>query len=269
MKSRFFPYEKSDGFRQIVKLGSPTTNTGFALLTLKNGDSYSGANIGTESVLVILSGKCTVTVQDVEYTNLGSRRDVFSGKATSVYIPREATYKVVEANNHQVEIAILSALTSEDREPFVVMPEEVTQSHRGSDNYQRDIYDIMIENHAEKVSRIVVGETIANPGHWTSFPSHKHDTYRPPVENKMDEIYFYKMKPDNGFGVQLVYNDDSSMRDAYMIKDGDTIAIPEGYHPLVAAPGYQIYYLWVMAGPYERTLMPYDDPNLSGYPNHY
>jgi len=84
---------------------------------------------------------------------------------------------------------------------------------------------------------------------------------------QMDEIYFFKVKPQEGFGIQVMYNDDMSLRQAYIIKDGDVAAIPEGYHPVAAVPGFQVYYLWVMAGSYGRKLIPNDDPNLKWISN--
>ena len=94
------------------------------------------------------------------------------------------------------------------------------------------------------------------PGQWSSYPSHKHDRDDPPEEVNMEEVYHFKVNPPQGFGIQVMYNDDFSLNESYIVRNGDTIAIEQGYHPVAAAPGYQIYYLWVMAGNSGRTLTP-------------
>ena len=112
-----------------------------------------------------------------------------------------------------------------------------------------------------KVDRIVLGETYSMPGQWSSYPSHKHDTDNLPFEVNMEEIYHFKVNPGQGFGIQVMYSDDMSLRESYIIKNGDSVAIKNGYHPVAAAPGYQVYYLWVMAGVDTRQLTPCDDPD--------
>ena len=103
----------------------------------------------------------------------------------------------------------------------------------------------------------MVGETINPPGNWSSYPPHKHDRHAPPDEVALEELYYYRFKPETGFGVQLIYDDRDET--ARIVRDGDVVAIPSGYHPVVAAPGYSLYYLWVMAGE-GRMLAPYFDP---------
>ena len=102
----------------------------------------------------------------------------------------------------------------------------------------------------------MLGETINPPGNWSSYPPHKHDRHAPPEEVALEEVYYYRFKPDGGFGVQLIYDDRDER--ALIVRDGDVVAIPSGYHPVVAAPGYTLYYLWVMAGE-GRQLAPFFD----------
>lgn len=259
----FYPYEESKGYKQVVKAGKDLEFCGLGLINLEKGQSYEGKSGNEELVLVILSGKCHIKVNDREFKDLGERKDVFSGKPTAVYVPINSTYSVKEAQGYGVEIAITSSIAEKQFEPFVVKPEEVVNNHRGLLNYQREVNDIVVDNAEGKVHRIVVGETISYPGQWSSYPSHKHDEYNPPLEAKMEEVYHFRIKPQEGFGIQVLYNDDLSLREAYMLKDKDTIIIPEGYHPVASAPGFQVYYLWVMAGDYGRKLVPNDDPKLS------
>lgn len=263
--SYFYPAQAQRGFHWVTKIGEKTAYTGFGLLTLAAGESYSGDTQGEELVLVLLAGKCQVKVGDQVYDKL-TRKDVFSERASAVYVPINSHYEV-NAQDQPAEMAVTAAPASKQLTPFVVRPEDVVFNHRGVLNWQRDVYDLVVDKAEGRVDKIIVGETVSFPGHWSSYPSHKHDTYNMPFESKMDEIYYFKVKPVEGFGVQVMYNDDLSLREAYMVKDGDCVALPEGYHPIAAAPGFQVYYLWVMAGAYGRKLTPNDDPKLKWLQN--
>lgn len=258
-----YPYQDLTGYRQIVKAGEDLEFCGFELLRLDAGKSFESETLDEEAVLVILSGKCDISVNKKEYANLGMRKDVFSGNPTSVYVPVKSSYKIREAQGLFVEVAIVTAKAEKQFEPFIVMPEDVVCNNRGILNYKRDVRDIIVANGEGKVHRIIVGETINYPGHWSGYPSHKHDVYNPPYETKMEEIYHFRIKPEGGFGVQVMYNEDLSLRKAYLVKEGDTVILPEGYHPIAAAPGFQVYYLWVMAGEHGRKLLPREDSKLS------
>lgn len=263
----FYPNREVKGYSPIVEADKDLEFCGLGLLKLGANEVYNLNTEDEEAVLVILSGKCNAVVNGKEFANLGERKDVFSGNPTSVYIPIQSSIKVQEAQGLALEAALVSTKADKRFEPFVVRPEEVVCNHHGILNYQRDVRDIITANGEGRVCRIVVGETISYPGQWSSYPSHKHDNYNPPYEAKMEEVYYFKIKPEDGFGVQVMYNDDLSLRKAYMLKDGDTIIIPEGYHPVAAAPGFQVYYLWVMAGDYGRELVPKDDPKLAWLSN--
>lgn len=259
---KFFPAKQINGYQLVTPVGEATKLTGLALLNLQAQESYQGElALDNEGALVILSGTAEISVDGQNFGVLGGRKDVFSGCAASVYLPVGAKYTVKAQSALAIAIPLVKA---EKKFPaFVVSPEEVEVNHRGLLNWQRDVHNILEAKVEGRVDKIILGETFTYPGHWSSYPSHKHDVYNPPIESKLDEIYFFQVKPDAGFGVQVLYNDDLSLRECYMLKNGDSIAIREGYHPVVAAPGFQVYYLWVMAGDYGRKLTPHDDPNLT------
>lgn len=263
MKNAFYPAQAKAGLNEIVKLKSTTNYTGFGLLKLEAGQAHSAATANEEIILNVLSGKCDIEVNGEIFGNVGSRKDVFSGKASGVYVPVNSTFAVREAQGGKVEVAVMSAYAERFFAPFAYGPQDVVSEHRGFLNFQRDVHDVIIAQFEGRVDRIVVGETIVTPGNWAGYPSHKHDTFNPPYETELEEIYHYRIKPSEGFGVQVVYNDDLSIRDSYFLKDGDSMFIAEGYHPLAIAPGFQLYYLWVMAGPKGRQLIPRDDPKLT------
>ena len=259
----YYPYKEVPGCHEIIKPGIQAKQTGFALLKLPARAIFESRTKDMEIVLVILKGSCRVETEGRNFDNLGRRKNVFSGAATAVYLPLTSPYRIIETCGQESEIAVLTAKAQKKYTPFVVEPEEVIINQRGRDNYQREVHDIIVENGENRVDCILVGETFSKPGHWSSYPPHKHDIYNPPLENKMEEIYHFKVNPQNGFGAQFIYTEDGSVGEVYAVKDGDTVFIPCGYHPVSAAPGYSLYYLWVLAGEQGRELIPRDDPNFA------
>ncbi|PTM59994.1 5-deoxy-glucuronate isomerase [Desmospora activa] len=228
-------------------------------LKLSQGERYQAETEGWEVVLVILSGVASISSENNEWSHLGGRKDVFDGKATAVYIPCRSTFAVYAES--EVEIAICRAKADEKFQPFVVKPEEVVVNRRGENNWHREVHDIIVANGENRVQRIVIGETFNEPGQWSSFPPHKHDGEHAPEEPDLEEIYHYQVHPQQGFGVQMHYVKDDGIDDAYTVRHGDSFAIDHGYHPVAAAGGYRLYYLWFLAGGSGRDLRPYDDPD--------
>ena len=113
-------------------------------------------------------------------------------------------------------------------------------------------------------------KTISPPGNWSSFPPHKHGVENPPEETKLEEVYFFKIQPEEGFGMQRLYTDpdldDEGFDEALVLKNNTVTIMPRGYHPVCAAPGYSVYYLWILAGK-NRKLIPKEDPQHSWIKN--
>jgi 5-deoxy-glucuronate isomerase len=111
--------------------------------------------------------------------------------------------------------------------------------------------------------RLLAGETLNPPGNWSSYPPHKHDRSNPPLEAILEEVYFFRTKPAQGFGLMWTYtaaDDPDGFSTVFVVEDGDTVLLPKGYHPVVAAPGYQLHYTWVLAGEERRYGAWADDP---------
>jgi 5-deoxy-glucuronate isomerase len=111
--------------------------------------------------------------------------------------------------------------------------------------------------------RLLAGETLNPPGNWSSFPPHKHDRPNSPQEAVLEEIYFFRVKPAQGFGFIWTYtapDDPEGFSNVFVVEDGDTVLLPKGYHPVVAAPGYELHYTWVLAGEERRYGAWADDP---------
>lgn len=255
----FFKGKSYKGYNEVINPQGEMM--GLSLLKLTRDEVYTGQSDCYEIALVILSGKANIQVDNQNFLDLGERADVFSGRAATVYIPRDSEYKV-EAIGDGFEAAVCLVEADKKYQPFVVKPEEVVVNQRGGQIWQREVHDIIVDNGEGKVDRIVIGETYSAPGNWSSFPSHKHDTSIPGMETELKEIYHFRVSPESGFGVQVLYTEDRELDEAYLIRDTDSIVIPKGYHPVVAPPSVKVYYLWFLAGNMGRTMLPNDDPNF-------
>lgn len=228
------------------------------LLFLKKGERFRANPKKKEEVLVILSGKGNITIDGGISTQVGEREDVFSNKAWGIYIPFNHTYSLETTG--ELEVAICRAPSDLEAEPVIVSPEKVKERKVGKGNFERVVYDIVDADINAK--HLVVGETINPPGNWSSYPPHKHDIDNLPEEADLEEVYLFRVNPPYGFGMIRLYNDKFSLDKAYPLMENDVVIIKEGYHPVAAAPGYSLYYLWILAGE-KRVLRPKDDPRHS------
>lgn len=255
---RFHKAKDTAGYQEIFMEDSELLDfLAFGTLSLKEGESFEQSTEDYEHALVILSGQASVAAEGEQWNGLGGRKNVFDGKATAVYVPCSSHYDIQADTD--VRIAVCKAKAEKKFTPFVVRPEDIVVHRRGEKQWQRTVNDIMADNGEGRVHRIVLGETTNDPGHWSGYPPHKHDGEHYPEEPNLEEIYHYQVNPEQGFGVQLHYTKDRRIDDAYTLRHGDSFAIDEGYHPVVGAGGYEVYYLWFMAGDTGRELRPYED----------
>jgi 5-deoxy-glucuronate isomerase len=251
--------EEFSGYREIVgKDNGHLRLLSFGMLNLAIGENYSGHTGGEEQVLILLAGDVLVEISGRSFT--GTRKNVFAEKATAFYLPAQCEFKVTNTGVAGLSAALCGTPSATTYEPFVVQPDEVWDRTVGEKNWRRSVHDIVVKNAEGRVHRIIVGETFNEPGNWSSFPPHKHDHYEPGVEANMEEVYYYQLNPQEGFGLQSIYTKDNSLNETYRVQNGDTFLIPGGYHPVCAAGGYQLYYLWMMAGEIDRVMIPHDDP---------
>lgn len=257
---RFYERQDFNGYKEIITKEAELEVIGLDMIRLEPSEKIELNSGEYELGLVILSGVCSIKADELNAENIGTRRNVFDGKPTTVYVPRDTDYIVVAGGYDTLEVAVCKVKADKKYKPFIVMPDDIVTEHRGKLNWQRDVNDIITSKYEGKVDKIVLGETYGCAGQWSSYPSHKHDTDNMPYEVNMEEIYHFKVNPSQGFGIQVMYSDDMSLKESYIVRDGDSVAIKNGYHPVAAAPGYSVYYLWVMAGNSGRKLTPCDDP---------
>jgi 5-deoxy-glucuronate isomerase len=241
------------------------------LFLREESESYKGDTVGVEAVLTVFGGRCSINIEGanghrVAYAKVGDRAGVFSGKPSMVYLPSGVEYDVV-AETPDLDVGVSKASSEVDWPPVLVKPNDAMERSVGAGNWERKVYTAIGDNIGAQ--RLIVGETFNPPGNWSSAPPHKHDS-EGVDEAPYEEVYFFRIKPSQGFGLQRIYTplDDEDPFDlVYIVEDGDTVVIPRGYHPVVAAPGYELYYLWILAGEERRYGAWSDDPRHSWIKN--
>lgn len=219
------------------------------------GESYESTTKGEEAAFVILGGRCSANWGRGAQA-IGGRKDVFDGFPYCLYLPNGHSVKFKA--DTVCEIAECRVPSDAKREPRLVEPKDVVCSLRGGGNASRQIVDVIRPDFP--ADKLVVIEVYTPGGNWSSYPPHKHDVHNPPVEVDLDEIYYYRIeRPREGFALQRLYSADRSQDFTVRAEDGDAVLVRSGYHPVVAGPGYNIYYLNFLAGT-SRTLAVTEDP---------
>ena len=246
------------GYVQVVQPGDAGLEyLGLGLVNLEPGKVWEFNTQKSEWTVVILSGAVRAFGPKGEITKgpLGSRATVFDGKASALYLPPKFAGRFEAAA--AARLAVCQALSDTGAEPTALTPDHVKVKTVGKGTFEREVHDIVDQRIA--AGKLLVGETFNRPGCWSSYPPHRHDEERPPVEVNLEEVYFFQVDPPQGFGIQRIYTDDRSLDECYAVEHGDVVMLPRGYHPVAAAPGYKVYYLWLMAGE-GRVMAPFDDP---------
>jgi 5-deoxy-glucuronate isomerase len=229
----------------------------FEVCLLYRGQRIERHHPSEEACAVLLSGHVAATAADQHLSDIGGRATPFDGPPYALYLPVNTPY-AFEALTETVEIAIGTAPTprpSEQR-PRVITPKDVRVSTRGSGTMERTIHDILMED--QPADTLLVTEVLTPGGHWSSYPPHKHDTPELPRETYLEELYYHRLRRPDGWAVQRVYTHDGSLDATITVHDGDCVLVPRGYHPVSAAPGFDLYYLNVMAGPIRQWRVTFD-----------
>jgi 5-deoxy-glucuronate isomerase len=252
--------------RTLVKAGEQTTHITLALADLAPGETLELESDG-ETAAVVLSGTVDATAAGTPLGTAGGRASVFEGPGDTVYAPPGAALRLVglQGGPAQLAIATAAAMTTPPPGPAaelpparIITPADQRIDEVGEGNWSRTVRTILGPEHA--AVRLLLGETINPPGNWSSYPPHRHDRHDPPREVNLEEVYLFKVDPPEGFGVQIRYElDGDRAEEAFVVRNDDIAAIRGGFHPVVAASGYALYYLWVMAGE-GREPMPFFDP---------
>ena len=223
---------------------------------LNPGETYSTETLGEEAAFVLLGGRCKADWGEGPHS-IGQRKSVFDGLPYCVYLPTNNSLSFMAET--VCEIAECRVPSEARLLPRLITPKDVFSSIRGGGNASRQIVDIIRPDFP--ADKLVVIEVYTPAGNWSSFPPHKHDVHNPPAEVDLDEIYYYRIdRPKEGFALQRLYSPDLSRDFTVRVQDGDAVLVRSGFHPVVAGPGYNVYYLNFLAGT-SRTLAVTEDPN--------
>lgn len=227
----------------------------FFVRRLQPGDVYRSRTEHEEAAFVLLGGICRTDWGQGEQT-IGKRKDVFDGLPFTVYLP--AGHQVTFTAETTCEIAECRVPSDARLEPALITPAEVASGLRGGGNASRQIVDIITP--AFPADKLMVIEVYTPGGNWSSYPPHKHDVHNPPAEVDLDEIYYYRIRQPEGFALQHLYSGDGAVARTVRASNGDAVLVRNGYHPVVAGPGYDVYYLNFLAGS-ARALAVTEDAN--------
>jgi 5-deoxy-glucuronate isomerase len=222
------------------------TYVGFDLYRLRRGDTARGVETGREACLVLISGKARVSVGSEDFGVIGERMSPFEGKPWSVYAPAGAEWSATAETDTEFAVCLAPGKPG-SHPPRVIRPGDLHQETRGKGTNTRHVTNIIPE--WEPADSLLVVEVITPGGGTSSYPSHKHDTDNFPHETLLEEVYYHRLNPPQGFAFQRVYTDDRSLDETMCVEDGDVTLVPRGYHPCAVIHGYDLYYLNVMAGP--------------------
>lgn len=232
---------------------------GLRVEKLERGGRWKHSATKDEVCIVPLRGSAVIRSGDQEWT-VSRPGTTFDGKPTSLYLPLGSEF--IATSHDGAELAITSSRATKEFPARLITPDDIEVEIRGAGNAARQISHIIKPEFP--ADKLLVVEVFTPSGNWSSFPPHKHDVSNMPAESDLEEIYYYRIHPDDGFGLQRLYTADKSFDHAWVIKDGDLLLVPEGYHAFAVAHGYTGYYLNVLAGDEaERTMQPADDPDYA------
>jgi 5-deoxy-glucuronate isomerase len=221
-------------------------HVGFEAVRLEPGQVAERDTGERECCVVVVAGRVHIRSPHGEWRGLGGRPTPFAGAPDAAYLPPH-THFTVEGAGNGAEIGLCFAPARAGAEPRVLPASGVTPEARGFGPHARTVHPILMGD--EPADALLVCEVQTPPGHWSSYPPHKHDRDAMPGESRLEETYYFRVDPPQGFGLQRVYTEERDLDETLSVRDHDTVLVPRGYHTVSAPPGYAVYYLNVMAGP--------------------
>ena len=213
-----------------------------------NGE-LAGQSGNEETALIWLGG-----VAEVDgFGRVGEREDVFTGKPWALLLPPGTSYRMRATT--PLHLAIVSAPAESTLPPRLIRPDEVRVEVRGKGVTERRIHWILSER--DPAARLLLVEVLTPAGHWSTYPPHKHDEDKAGVERALEELYYYRFNPEQGFAFQGIYTK-TDLNVSIRARHDDLVLVPRGYHVVSAAPGYDCYYLNAMAGAVREWLFTTD-----------
>jgi 5-deoxy-glucuronate isomerase len=228
---------------------------GFDVFELKAGESLERKTGDRELGVVMLTGRAKAGTEGKDWGEIGHRMDVFEQTPAYVlYVPNGDRVQLQAVTD--VEVALCWAPGRGSYSARLIRPEDVDTMNRGSGSMQRRIHNLLPDT--EAADSLLLVEVYTPGGNWSSYPPHKHDSEREGEETQLEETYYHRTNPHQGYALQRVYTDDRSLDETLTVNNGECVMVPRGYHPVGAPAGYDLYYLNVMAGPKRQWLFQND-----------
>ena len=258
------PSFNRDEYIHVTPQSAGWDHLSFAARQMKRGGTWNFETHDNELAFVVLGGVCKITSNIGNWTDVGRRPNVFRGMPYTLFLPPGTRFSV-EAKSQHLDIAYGWCAAKESHPARLVKPADVEIEIRGGDNVTRQINKMIPPGFP--ASRLVVVEVYTPSGNWSSYPPHKHDEHFVDatgtiLEADLEEVYFYKIDRPEGFAYQRIYTPDRKLDELLLARDSHLVLSPRGYHPVVAAPGYNCYYLNMLAGS-AQSLAATDDPDYA------
>ena len=220
---------------------------GFTLYRLAAGESAAEATGTREVILVLVEGHAHIQAAGTDWGVMGDRMDVFEKTAPHcLYLPNGSDWRATAVT--ACTLAVCTAPGKTGHPARRLGPEGILLTPRGQGANQRHINNIAMEG-LDVADSLLVTEVFTPAGNWSSYPSHRHDEDDFPRMTYLEESYYHRLNPAQGFGIQRVYTEDGALDETMTVKNHDVVLVPRGHHPCAAPYGYELYYLNVMAGP--------------------
>jgi len=223
---------------------------GFGLYHLAPGEVATEATGDQEVILVIVEGKARLSANGQEFGSCGERMSVFEkSKPTCLYVPNDSNWQAQATTD--CTLAVCSAPGKSGHSLRLITPDDIGSEVRGSGANTRHIHPIAMEQ-SDFADSLLVTEVFTPQGNWSSYPPHRHDEDDFPRMTYLEETYYHRLNPAQGFGFQRVFTDDRTLDETIAVSDGEVVLVPRGHHPCGSPYGYEMYYLNVMAGPLRK-----------------
>lgn len=241
------PFGTHGKVHEITPASAGWRYVGFSLYRLRPGESAAEATGATEVILVLVEGRARIHAAGQDWGVLGERMNVFERTPPHcLYVPNGQDWSLVAETD--CTVAVCTAPGRGNHPARRIGPGGIALTERGRGTNTRYVHNIAME--AEDIcDSLLVTEVFTPAGHWSSYPSHRHDEDDFPRITYLEETYYHRINPAQGFGIQRVYTEDGTLDETMAVQDGDVVLVPRGHHPCGAPYGFEMYYLNVMAGP--------------------
>lgn len=241
------PFGTHGKVHQITPADAGWRYVEFSLYRLREGETVAEMTGSNEVILVLVEGKAQIEAAGQDWGILGDRMDVFEKTPPHcLYVPNDQSWQATAATD--CTLAVCAAPGHGQHSARRIGPDGISLTQRGAGANARFINNIAMENE-DYADSLLVTEVFTPAGNWSSYPSHRHDEDDFPRVTYLEETYYHRLNPSNGWAVQRVYTDDGGLDEVMAVKDGDVVCVPRGHHPCGAPYGFELYYLNVMAGP--------------------